>query len=265
MAVMEMAAREKSAQVGGATLKYLEGGSGAPLLVLHGELGFPGWTDAYEQLSKTRKLIIPLHPGFGVGDRVEWIMNMRDQACFYSRFLQEQSLTPIDVLGFSMGGWIAAEMAANNAAQFSHMALVAPFGVRPPSGEIRDLFATPTQNYIDASVFDAVGAPELSKLYGVPGPKQYEMWEDARAEAARLAWVPYMFNPSLPHLLAGVKGLPTLILWGKDDRIVPASTADVFASAITGAQLELFDKCGHMPEIEKKDQFLARLTAFLAA
>lgn len=259
-----MAASEKSAQVGGATLKYLEGGSGAPLLVLHGELGFPGWTDAYESLSKTRKLIIPLHPGFGVSDRIDWIMNMRDQACFYTRFLQEQALLPIDVLGFSLGGWIAAEMAVNNAGQFRHMALAAPFGIRPPSGEIRDLFATPTQNYIDASMFDPVGAPELSKLYGAPGPKQYEMWEDARAESARLAWAPYMFNPSLPHLLGGVKGLPTLVLWGKDDRIIPAGAADVFATAIAGAKVEMFDKCGHMPEIEKKDQFLAKLTAFLA-
>ena len=264
MTVTEQAAREKAVQVGGAMLKYLEGGSGAPLLVLHGELGFPGWTDAYEQLSKIRKLIIPLHPGFGVGDRIDWIMNMRDQACFYARFLQEQSLSPIDVLGFSLGGWIAAEMAVNNAAQFKHMALVAPFGIRPPTGEIRDLFATPTQSYIDAGMFDPVGAPELSKLYGEPGAKQYEMWEDARAESARLAWAPYMFNPSLPHLLQGVKDLPTLILWGKDDKIIPPSAADVYATAIKGAKVELFDKCGHMPEIEKKDQFLAKLTAFLA-
>lgn len=265
MAAMEMTAREKSAQVGSDTVKYLEGGDGAPLLVLHGELGFPGWTDAYEQLSKNHKLIIPLHPGFGVGDRIDWIMNIRDQACFYSRFLQEASLTPVDVLGFSLGGWIAAEMAVNNAAQFSHMALVAPFGVRPPSGEIRDLFATPTQNYLDASVADPVGAPELSRLYGEPGPKQYEMWEDARAEAARLAWAPYMFNPSLPRLLEGIRGLPTLVIWGREDKIVPVSTADVFVKAIKGAQLELLDKCGHMPEIEKKDAFLARLNTFLAS
>ncbi len=261
-----MAASEKSAQIGGATLKYLEGGGGAPLLVLHGELGFPGWTDFYEQLSKTRKLIIPLHPGFGVSGRIDWIMNMRDLACFYARFLAEQGLSPIDVLGFSLGGWIAAEMAVNNAAQFKHLALAAPFGVRPPKGEIRDLFDRPTQHYIENSVFDPVGAPELTKLYANADPaKQYELWEDARAEAARLAWAPYMFNPSLPHLLGGIQGLPTLVLWGKDDKVAPASCADVFASAIKGAKLELFDKCGHMPEIEKKDALLARLTAFLAA
>lgn len=261
-----MAASEKSAQVGGDTLKYLEGGSGAPLLVLHGELGFPGWTDFYEQLAKSRKLIIPLHPGFGVSDRIEWIMNIRDQACFYARFLAEQGLAPIDVLGFSLGGWIAAEMAVNNAAQFKHLALVAPFGVRPPSGEIRDLFARPTQHYIEHSVFDPVGTPELSKLYAhADAAKQYELWEDARAESARLAWAPYMFNPSLPHLLGGIRNLPTLVLWGKEDSVAPVSAADIFATAIKGAKLELFDKCGHMPEIEKKDALLARLTAFLAA
>lgn len=266
MAVLEQTAREKSVKVGDAALKYLEAGSGAPLLVLHGELGFPGWTDALEQLSKTRKLIIPLHPGFGVSDRIDWIMNVRDLSCFYARFLQEQNLAPIAVLGFSFGGWIAAEMAVNNAAQFSHMALVGAAGIRPPKGEIRDLFDRTTQHYIESSVFDPVGAPELSKLYAnADAAKQYEMWEDARAETARLAWAPYLFNPSLPHLLAGIKGLRTLVMSGKDDKVVPSSAAEVYAASIKGAQLMLFDQCGHCPEIEKKDAFLGALTSFLAS
>jgi len=264
MAVLEQTAREKSAQVGGATLKYLEGGSGAPLLILHGELGFPGWTDFYEQLSKSRKLIIPLHPGFGVSDRIDWILNIRDLACFYARFLFEQKLAPIDALGFSLGGWIAAEMAVNNSAQFRHLALAGAAGIRPPKGEIRDLFVRVTQHYIESSVYDAVGTPELSKLYGhKDAAKQYEMWEDARAETARLAWAPYMFNPSLPQLLQGISGLPALVLWGRDDKIVPLSAGEVYASAIAGAQLEIFDKCGHLPEIENKDALLAKLSAFL--
>jgi len=264
MAVMEQAAQEKSVQVGGHALKYLEGGSGAPLLILHGELGFPGWTDFYEQLSKTRKLIIPLHPGFGVSDRIDWIMNIRDLACFFARFIADLKLTPVDVLGFSLGGWIAAEMAVNNAGQFKHLALVGAAGVRPPKGEIRDLFVRVTQHYIETSVFDSVGTPELSRLYSDrDAAKQYETWEDARAETARLAWAPYMHNPSLPELLKGISGLPTLVVWGKNDEIVPLSAGELYASAIPGAKLEVFDKCGHLPEIENKDALLAKLNAFL--
>lgn len=266
MAVADLAAQEKQVQIGGATLKYLEAGNGPPLLVLHGELGFPGWTDFYTQLSKTRRLIVLLHPGFGVSDRIDWIMNIRELACFYARFLQEQKLAPIAVLGFSLGGWIAAEMAVNNSGLFTHMALVGAAGIRPPKGEIRDLFDRPTQHYIENSVFDPVGAPEFSKLYGGVSPeKQYEMWEDARAETARLAWAPYMYNPSLPYLLQGISGLPTLLVWGGKDKVVPASAGEVYANSIRGAKLEMFDKCGHLPEIEKKDELLARLLDFLAA
>ena len=155
-----------------------------------------------------------MHPGFGQLPRADWIANVRDLAGFYSRMLREMALGPVDVIGFSLGGWIAAEMAAADAGQFRRMALVAPTGVRPPEGEILDLFILTARAYLDASVHDAAATPEFASLYGEETAEQFEAWEDARAESARLAWKPYMHNPSLPHLLEGVQGLPTLIVWG---------------------------------------------------
>jgi pimeloyl-ACP methyl ester carboxylesterase len=257
--------REETVRVAGADLTYIQAGSGKPLVVLHEELGHPGWLRWHAELARSRTVIIPLHPGFGKSPRVEWVSNVRDLAGFYSQVLRERGLSPADVMGFSMGGWIAAEMAACDAKQFSRMVLVAPTGIRPPQGDIMDMFTVTARAYLDASVQDATQSPEFAKLYGgEQTPEQFEAWEDARAETARIAWQPYMFNPSLGPLLKGVVGLPTLIVWGKQDTVVPVSAAQVYKEAIAGSELVLLDNCGHRPEVEQTTTFVERVRRFLA-
>jgi pimeloyl-ACP methyl ester carboxylesterase len=257
--------REETLTVGADKLVVLKGGSGKPLLILHEELGYPGWMKWNEALSEKRTLITPLYPGFGKTPRAEWIMSIRDLAAFLARFVREQGIAPVDVIGFSLGGWIAAEMAANDPAIFSKIALVAPAGIRPPDGEIMDMFTVPALVYLRNSVLDRERTPEFAALYdGGLSPEQYEAFEDARAETARLAWQPYMYNPSLPHLLEGTVKAPTLIVWGKDDRTVPASAAGVFNRSIQGSRIVAFDKCGHRPEVEKSEQFIKEVQNFLA-
>lgn len=258
--------QEKTVAVGTTQLHYLEGGQGSPLVIFHGELGFPGWVRFHDELAKNHRLIIPLHPGFGVTERTDWVTSIRDLAGFYARFLKEQKLAPVDVIGFSLGGWLAAEMAANNQQQFKHLSLVAPVGIRPPEGEILDLFAMPAKAYVEKSVHDKAHTAEFSQLYGGSvSPQQFEAWDDCQAETARLAWQPYMFNYSLPHLLEGVSNLPTLIVWGEDDKVVPISAAKAYQASLQGAKLVQLSNCGHYPEIEQPDAFLQGLSRFLAA
>jgi pimeloyl-ACP methyl ester carboxylesterase len=178
--------------------------------------------------------------------------------------LQESSVGPVDVIGFSLGGWIAAEMAAANANQFRRMVLVAPTGLRPPEGEIMDMFVVTARSYLNASVHDVAATPEFASLYGgEESPAQFEAWEDARAESARLAWKPYMHNPSLGPLLEGVTGLPTLLVWGREDQIVPLAAGQRYNQSIQGSELAVFDGCGHRPEIEQREQFVSRVRSFL--
>ena len=256
---------ESTVHVGGIGVSLLRGGSGSPLLVLHEELGHPGWLAWHGELAQGHSLLLPVHPGFGSLPRVDWVTSVRDLAGFYSRMLREMALGPVDVIGFSLGGWIAAEMAAADGGQFRRMALVAPTGVRPPEGEILDLFIVTARAYLDSSVHDASATPEFAALYGgEQTPEQFESWEDARAESARLAWKPYMHNPSLLHLLEGVQGLPTLIVWGREDRIVPVSAGEAYNRAIAGSELLVLDNCGHRPEIEHTSQFANYVRDFLA-
>ncbi len=256
---------EETVKVGGTSLIVLKGGSGRPVLVLHEELGFPGWLKWNAELAKNRILLVPMHPGFGRTDKAEWISNVRDLAGFYAQYLREQKLSGIDVIGLSFGGWIAAEMAANDPKLFRKMVLVAPAGIRPPTGELRDVFVTPARAYLDASVKDPGATAEFGALFGgEETPEQFEAFEDARAEVARLAWQPYMHNPSLPHLLEGVSGLPTLLIWGREDGVVPLAAGEVFNRVIKDSRLTVFDGCGHRPEVEKTSEFVAQVNAFFA-
>jgi pimeloyl-ACP methyl ester carboxylesterase len=256
--------REEIVRVDETDLKVVKGGTGKPLLILHEELGWPGWLKWNTALAEKHTLLIPQHPGYSHTDRAEWISNIRDMAGFYARYLVEQNLAPVDAIGFSMGGWIAAEMAANNPGQFRKLALVAPMGIRPHEGAILDFFQLMAPKHLYATVHDPDAVPEFDNLYGGQGPAQFEKWEEARAQSARLAWVPFMHNPSLPHLLAVAANLPTLLVWGKQDRVVPFTAADDYKRAMKSAKVVAFDNCGHRPEVEKSADFLREIEQFLS-
>lgn len=256
---------ERTLRVGEAALVLREAGRGKPLLVLHEELGCPGPLRWQARLAASRQLLVPLHPGFARTPRIEWISSVRDLACFYARVLREQQLAPIEVIGFSFGGWIAAEMVANDPGLFSKMALVGAMGVRPPEGEILDAFLLTGRTYLRASVLDPERTPEFTALYGAEQtPEQFAAWEECRAETARIAWQPYMYDPSLPHLLEAVRSVPTLLLWGARDGVVPPSAGEAYRRALAGSKLVVFPDCGHRPEIEKREEFVRELERFLA-
>ena len=256
---------EETANVAGTQLAIVKGGSGKPLLIFHDELGYPGWMTWNESLAHDRTLIIPIQPGYGKSPKLEWVMTYRDLAGFYSQVVREMKLDPADVIGFSAGGFIAAEMAAADPKIFSHMILVGPMGIKPAEGEIMDIFPITMRTHLRATVADPHGTPEFMKLYGGEmTPEQFEAFEEARAESARIGWEPYMHDPALPHLLRGNK-TPTLIVWGTRDRVVPRGCVDAYQKAITGAQVATIEDVGHRPEIENSAEFERVVTKFLAA
>ena len=257
------ALQRSSISVGADSVECLRGGQGPPLVVLHDELGWEGWMSWCDRVGQHRELIIPLQPGYGDTDRVDWIMGYNDLAGFYGRMLREQGWAGADAIGFSAGGYIAAEMLAACPDIFAKAVLVAPMGCRPTSGEIFDFLAVTLRTHVAATV-SKIDAPEFGQIYGGDmTPEQFERFEDARAETARVGWEPFMFNPSLPHLLGGIGDRPVQLIWGGDDLIVPRGCIDAYEKAVPNSVTVEMGGVGHRPEIEDPTVFADTVLEFL--
>jgi len=245
---------------GGHDLAIIRGGNGRPLLILHDELGWPGWLTWCDKLAETHQLIIPLQPGFGVSPRIRWIRSYRDLALYYARLIRELGHTQIDLIGFSAGAYTAAELAVSSPELIHRLTLVAPMGVKPTDGIITDFLAMAIGQHISETI-TIKDAPDVAKMYGGEmTPNQFELFEDARAETARLGWEPFMFNPSLPHHLNGLTNLPVQLIWGDHDQIVPNGCITAYATALPHPRINILKNAGHHPEIELPHEFITAIS-----
>ena len=189
---------------------------------------------------------------------------MADLACFYTWFMEQQGLDGTRAIGHSMGGWLAAEIAVACRHAFSKLMLVDAAGIKPNAGEIVDIFIISPAQILEQLFHDPKQAPEYEELYGQePTPEEQETAERNREMAVRLTWKPYMFDPRLPDLLARVN-VPTRIVWGRQDQIVPLECGQLYQKAIPGSDLVVMDDCGHVPQIEKPDEFIKLALDFFA-
>jgi len=144
---------------------------------------------------------------------------------------------------------------------FRRLVLVGPMGVKPGEGEILDQALVSYIDYVragftDQAAFDRLFSPD-------PPTPQLEQWDLNREMTFRIAWKPYMYNPTLPPLLSGVQ-TETLIVWGRDDRIVPLGCGEQYARALPKSRLTVVDGAGHFVEMEQPEA-LAKLIVQFAA
>jgi pimeloyl-ACP methyl ester carboxylesterase len=239
---------EETVTVAGATLHLRTGGAGAPLLVLHHDIGSPDRPALHEALAARFSVLAPDHPGYDQSPRPAWLRNVRDIAVVYQALLAERGLSNVTCVGLGFGGWIAAEMATMAPAQLRRLVLVGAMGIKPERGEILDQALVSYIEYVRAGFHEPAA---LDRAYGTELPTPLlERWDVNRETTFRIAWRPYMFNPSLPHLLGGVR-TPTLILWGAEDRVVPLECGERYAKAMPAAKLAVIEKAGHLVDMER--------------
>ena len=249
--------RESSIDVNEQKLRVFEAGAGETVLFLHGA-GGANWYPLLEMLSATRRVIAPEHPGFGRSQIPEWMMSVGDLAFFYLDMLKALDLKDVHLVGHSLGGWTAAEIAIRDTARLKSLSLLSPAGVRSPEVPFGDIFLWSPGEHARHSYYD----PKLveARLKQLATADQ-DITLQNRAAAARLAWNPRLNNPQLPYWLHRID-VPTLFVWGKNDEICPFACAEPFMKPIKQAELYAFAETGHALHTERPKEVAEKLNSF---
>jgi pimeloyl-ACP methyl ester carboxylesterase len=167
----------------------------------------------------------------------------------------------VTLVGLGFGGWIAAEMATMSPSSIRRLVLVGAMGVKPVHGEIFDQAIVSYIDYARAG-FEDQGA--FDRLFGADPPTSLlEQWDLNREMTFRIAWKPYMYNPTLPLLLGGVQ-TESQIVWGRQDRIVPVGVGEQYARALAKSRLSVLDGAGHFLEMEQPEALAKLIVPFAA-
>jgi pimeloyl-ACP methyl ester carboxylesterase len=255
-----MTVQEQKHQVRDVGVRLLRDGAGAPLIYLHGAAGLPAWLPFFTQLAEKFQVVVPEHPGFGDSDNPAWIRNVADVAMYYLDFLDSLNAQRVHLVGHSLGGWIAAELAVRNTTRLASLTLIAPAGVRVKGVPSGDNFIWSPGEAARNLFHDQSFSEKM--LAHVPSEQDADRALTNRYMAAKLGWEPRWFNPSLERWLHRID-VPTLVIWGREDKFLPSQYAARWRERVPNATVEMIPACGHLPQVEKADATAAAIVRFL--
>ncbi len=232
------------------------------MLMLHGSGGAGIWLPCMTELAKTFDVIVPEHPGFGASDTPEWLDTISDLANFYLDFLTALDLRGVHLVGSSLGGWIAADLAVRNTSRLASLTLIGSAGIFVQGVEQVDTFLRNDEQRIRDLFHDHDLAEAV--LLSSERPEFEDATLKNRTISARLAWQPRNHDPHLRKWLHRID-VPTLLIWGDDDRLFPRDYAFAFQQLIPGSKAVVLPECGHLPHVEKPEAFVSELEAFIGA
>ena len=238
------------------------GGDGPPLLYLHGAVGQKGWAPFLERLSQQFTVYAPWLPGYGAATGLEHLDDLTDLTLYCLELLDALGVARTHVVGHFLGGMIAAEMAAMRHQTLKGLILVDAAGIKPVQGEISEIFMVSAYTRLQQRFYDPTQVPNYENYARELTPEEQVMEHSNAEMASRLCWKPYLHNPSLPYYLRSVP-TSTLIVWGRQDAIIPLECGEMFEKALPNACLTVIDRCGHSPALEKPQEFLGVVTDFL--
>jgi pimeloyl-ACP methyl ester carboxylesterase len=252
-------------ELNGRKTQIMEGGTGEPLLYLHSAYGENLWLPFHERLAEKFRVIAPAHPGFAQSEGIDEIDSMEDMIFHYLDVLDELGLDQVNIVGVSLGGWIAAEFATRYPDRVKQLVLATPAGLWLDEHPMTDMFALIRRPERLRRVLFHDPNSYLAQLVIQAEPPEEHMAEAYKAmtATARLAWNPPGHNPKLAGRLRRIKS-PTLILWGDDDRLIPTAYAKEWARHIQHARVTLLKDCGHLVMFEGENDFVAAIIDFLS-
>jgi pimeloyl-ACP methyl ester carboxylesterase len=256
-----MSFTERTVEVDGCSLALRRGGRGEALLYLHGTDGLVDWPPMLDSLAARYEVIAPDHPGYGSSPAPDWLDDIGDLAYFYFDVIDRLGISGVHVVGHSVGGWIGLEMAVRCVHRLRSLTLIASAGIHVKGVPKTDIFMIDPDEqarlaYADTAKGEAAAARAAADKY------QDSMIMN-RLASARLGWHPRFFNPKLERWLHRVR-LPTHIVWGAQDRIIPPAYGEAFHRLIPGSTLTTISDAGHLPHLERPDATLAAIEKFMA-
>lgn len=245
--------------------QYLQSGTGEPLLFLHGSGSLH--EGAYlDQLAQRFTVYAPWHPGFGPSEGSEHIEDIIDLALYYHDVMDELGIESAHVVGHSLGGMLAAELAALCPHRVKKLVLVNPVGFWRDEDPVLDFFSLPLDQLMPYIWHDPE-SDAVREAFNMPdgGEALADMMMErmkSLATASKFMWpIP---DKGLKRRIHRVQAR-TLLVWGESDRLVPPSYAEDFRSRMKDARVEILAECAHMTMFEKRDEFVALVTEFLEA
>ena len=239
-----------------------ERGTGRPVLLLHGGAGpasVAGFADLLAAETGSR-VITPTHPGFGGTARPEALASIGGLAEVYAGLLDALELVDVVVVGNSIGGWIAAELALRQPPRLGRIALVDAVGIQVDGHPGADFDSLTPAQVAEHSWFDPSKAPVIDPAT-MPAVARTVLLGN---RAALATYGGTSADPTLLGRLAGVR-VPALVVWGEADRIADVGYGRAYAAAIPEARFVLLPRTGHVPQLETPEALLAALSGFVAA
>ncbi|MFE2283290.1 alpha/beta fold hydrolase [Streptomyces sp. NPDC059443] len=242
------------------SLTLTEAGSGRPCLILHGGGGPATVAGLSSHLARTAHAITPVHPGWNGTHRPGWLTGIDDLAVAYLHYLQDRGLRDVLVIGSSVGGWTAAEMAVRDTGGIiTGLILIDPVGVHVEAEPIRDFVELDARGVAEYAWHDS------ARFYRDPETLpagQVALQRENMAALRLLAGDPYMHDPKLLRRLRRVD-VPALLLWGESDRIVTPAYGAAYAEALGNGRLQVIPEAGHLPQLERPEETFAAIDAYL--
>ncbi len=232
-------------------------GEGRPVLLLHGGGGPPSMGSLPVALANDFEVIAPVHPGFAGTPRPEWHTGIDDIALTYLELLEQRDLRDVLVIGSSVGGWIASEMAVREHERISGTVLLNAVGIDVEGIELADFFSLTPQQLIAYAFDDPAAAPDPAQL-----PQEARDIQAANAATlAVYAREPYMHDPKLRRRLALVP-TPVTAVWGESDRIAPEPYGRAYAASFPNGRFKPIPEAGHLPHLEQLERVLEAIHGF---
>ena len=235
-------------RVGGRPTTVQSLGSGAPVVFLHGTGTFPGFPFA-ERWSATRRVIVPYHPGFG-GSNGETLGTVKDYVAHYCGLLDRLGIEAVDLVGFSLGGWIAAELAARHPKRVRKLVLVSPAGLVVDEAPAPDMSTIAPDQMPAYLTHD----PQVTLSY-IPTSPDAAFGERLGKELegfAKLVGENPQGDPSLAQRLGAIRAR-TLLVWGAEDRLRPTTQSRSWQAQVPRCRVEILSGIGHLVFEESPD------------